>query len=245
MKKIMIIVPFTFLAFFVTAQSSRVEGAKKLTVAEANALNGVAQPTINGKPYSQHKAEQEALKKQKAVQSSYIVRADENNNGSTVTSAATTRTTEETTRVKSAPVSHQYVPSEQNAAYTEPPKEKVVEKAMVTAKAEAAKPTPATELPGAMIGTEKPVPTKEVASRKVTSQDADAKPLPTGVKQKGTEGGSATAVEAAVVKAPVKDAVVPQGKAPVAPTAIEEKSSEAGNSTSGERPAQVPPVKQH
>lgn len=244
MKKIIIIVPFTFLAILVTAQSSRVEGAKKLTVAEANALNGVAQPTINGKPYSQHKAEQEALKKQKAVQSSYIVRADENNNGGPGTAAATARTTEETTRVQAAPVSHKYVPSEQNAAFTEPTKEKVVEKAMVTAKPEAPKSVPMSELPGAMIGTDKPLPTKEVASRKGTSQDPDAQPLPTGVKQKGNEGGAVTPVESAVVKAPARDAVVPQGKAPVAPTAVEEKSSETGNSTNGEKPAQVPPAKQ-
>ena len=48
--------------------SSVPKAAKKMTIAEANALNGAAQPTINGKPYSQYKAEQDALKnKQQAV----------------------------------------------------------------------------------------------------------------------------------------------------------------------------------
>ena len=37
--------------------------AKSLTVQEANKLNGTASPTINGIPYSQYKAQQEALKK--------------------------------------------------------------------------------------------------------------------------------------------------------------------------------------
>ena len=36
--------------------------AKSLTVQEANKLNGTASPTINGIPYSQYKAQQEALK---------------------------------------------------------------------------------------------------------------------------------------------------------------------------------------
>jgi hypothetical protein len=40
-------------------------GTKQMSVADANKLNGIAQPAINGKPYSQFKAEQEALKKQR------------------------------------------------------------------------------------------------------------------------------------------------------------------------------------
>jgi hypothetical protein len=233
MKKYsLILIVFMVLGSCIAAQDTNPNMSRK------------AETTINGKPYSQYKAEQEALKKQKAVQSSYIVRADENNNGGPGTAAATTRTTEETTRVQAPPVSHKYVPSEQNAAYTEPVKEKAIEKSMVTVKPEAPKPIPASELPGAMLGTDQPVPTKEVASRKGTSQDPEAKPVPAAVKQKGNEGGAVTPVESAVVKAPAKDAVVPQGKAPVLPTAVEEKSSEAGNSTNGEKPAQVPPAKQ-
>ena len=36
--------------------------SKTLSIEEANKLNGVANPTINGIPYSQYKAQQEALK---------------------------------------------------------------------------------------------------------------------------------------------------------------------------------------
>ncbi|MBK8494606.1 MAG: hypothetical protein IPL50_05925 [Chitinophagaceae bacterium] len=42
------------------------EKVKVMSTQEANTLNGVAQPTINGIPYSQYKAQQDALK-QKAV----------------------------------------------------------------------------------------------------------------------------------------------------------------------------------
>lgn len=53
--------------------SSVPNDAKKMTIAEANALNGTAIPTINGKPYSQYKAEQDALKnKQEAVKTNSI-----------------------------------------------------------------------------------------------------------------------------------------------------------------------------
>ena len=47
---------------------------KVYTFEEANRLNGTAQPTINGKPYSQYKAEQEALKRQASAlnQAGYV-----------------------------------------------------------------------------------------------------------------------------------------------------------------------------
>jgi hypothetical protein len=41
-------------------------GGKVMTAEEANKLNGTPQTTINGKPYSQYKAEQEALKQKSA-----------------------------------------------------------------------------------------------------------------------------------------------------------------------------------
>lgn len=41
---------------------------KVMTTGEANRLNGTAQPTINGIPYSQYKAQQEALKQKKATE---------------------------------------------------------------------------------------------------------------------------------------------------------------------------------
>lgn len=64
MRKILIIVGI----IFVTNSYGQAPGAptKKLTVEEANKLNGVASPTINGKPYSQYKAEQDAIKQQQA-----------------------------------------------------------------------------------------------------------------------------------------------------------------------------------
>lgn len=67
MKKIFAITFVWVLGLQVYAQNAAdpSANAKQLTVAEANKLNGTAQPTINGKPYSQYKAEQEALKKQK------------------------------------------------------------------------------------------------------------------------------------------------------------------------------------
>jgi hypothetical protein len=42
------------------------EKVKVMSAQEANTLNGVAQPTINGIPYSQYKAEQDALKQKQA-----------------------------------------------------------------------------------------------------------------------------------------------------------------------------------
>ncbi len=42
-------------------------GARVMTVAEANSLNGVAQPTINGVPYTQFKTQQDALKNKPAT----------------------------------------------------------------------------------------------------------------------------------------------------------------------------------
>lgn len=68
MKKIILtgIVAFCGVsAAFSQDASGAPAGTKVMTVAEANRLNGVAQPTINGRPYSQYKAEQDALKQQK------------------------------------------------------------------------------------------------------------------------------------------------------------------------------------
>jgi pyruvate dehydrogenase complex dehydrogenase (E1) component len=60
MRKILIIA----CIFSVTNSYAQSPGApaKSLTVQEANKLNGTASPTINGIPYSQYKAQQEALK---------------------------------------------------------------------------------------------------------------------------------------------------------------------------------------
>lgn len=70
MKRIFGIVLVWAFSSQINAQTSPdpAGSSKVLTVAEANALNGTAMPTINGKPYSQYKAEQEALKRQKQAQ---------------------------------------------------------------------------------------------------------------------------------------------------------------------------------
>lgn len=70
MKKTLFLISIMSISFLASAQQFKpagAEGAKTLTIAEANALNGTAQPTINGRPYSEYKAEQDALKKQSTV----------------------------------------------------------------------------------------------------------------------------------------------------------------------------------
>ena len=64
MKRILFGSVFMLCVICGFGQNSPGAPSKSLTVEEANRLNGVAQPTINGKPYSQYKAEQDALKKQ-------------------------------------------------------------------------------------------------------------------------------------------------------------------------------------
>lgn len=64
MKKIILVLGATVMATIgCYAQSSAPANAKVLSFEEANRLNGKAEPTINGKPYSQYKAEQDALKR--------------------------------------------------------------------------------------------------------------------------------------------------------------------------------------
>lgn len=78
-NKFLIILPVLICSFvYVNAQDNNAlkssKATKVMTVAEANALNGIAQPTVNGKPYSQYKAEQEALKnKQQAIKPEVIM----------------------------------------------------------------------------------------------------------------------------------------------------------------------------
>ena len=76
MKKISVLIVLCFIANLIFAQTGQPaavgDNYKKMTIAEANALNGTAQPTINGKPYSQYKAEQDALKLQKQQQPSAV-----------------------------------------------------------------------------------------------------------------------------------------------------------------------------
>lgn len=71
-KKIVIILPLLLGSLMYTAaqDNQSKDGVKSRTMSfsEANRLNGSIEPTVNGKPYSQHKAEQEALKQQKQKQ---------------------------------------------------------------------------------------------------------------------------------------------------------------------------------
>jgi hypothetical protein len=74
MKKISLLILSITVGLFASAQFAQTPSAsaKKMTAEEANKLNGVAQPTINGKPYSQYKAEQEALKAKQQPQTNAL-----------------------------------------------------------------------------------------------------------------------------------------------------------------------------
>lgn len=62
MKKILIVSIAALVSSSLFAQSVVPANAKKISIAEAKALQGNTEPTINGKPYSQYKAQQDALK---------------------------------------------------------------------------------------------------------------------------------------------------------------------------------------
>jgi len=80
MKKIIFIIAGVFVGLVGYSQSNDATNAaaKRLTVEEANKLNGVAQPTINGIPYSQYKAQQEALKQAQAAANAKVIAATTN-----------------------------------------------------------------------------------------------------------------------------------------------------------------------
>jgi hypothetical protein len=68
MKKLFFLIVGCSCAVLLNAQNNAANSTiKKMTVEEANRLNGSVEPTINGKPYSQYKAEQDALKRQPAA----------------------------------------------------------------------------------------------------------------------------------------------------------------------------------
>lgn len=76
MKKSILIATATLLTFYVSAQSRTTADEKVISVEEANRMNGTVMPTINGKPYNQYKAEQEALKKEREAK---LIAAKTNN----------------------------------------------------------------------------------------------------------------------------------------------------------------------
>lgn len=89
MKKILITGICFLLLSNAYSQNSNTQaaGSPTMTIAEANRLNGVAQPTINGKPYSQYKAEQDALKQQQSAGQN-VARRNGNNDGATTAAVA-------------------------------------------------------------------------------------------------------------------------------------------------------------
>jgi len=75
MNKIVSIAIFCMFTFGANAQQLKSQvpaTAKKMTTAEANALNGKAEPTINGMPYSQYKAQQDALKQKQTSENKTV-----------------------------------------------------------------------------------------------------------------------------------------------------------------------------
>lgn len=69
MNKIIALIVLSLVTANLQAQQLKSQvpaNAKVMTAQEANALNGKAEPTINGIPYSQYKAQQEALKTQQS-----------------------------------------------------------------------------------------------------------------------------------------------------------------------------------
>jgi hypothetical protein len=78
-KSLILIMLFSVITFISNAQSSsqkQIEPTKSLTVEEVNRTSGIPNPTINGKPYSQYKAEQDALKKEREAK---LIAAKTNN----------------------------------------------------------------------------------------------------------------------------------------------------------------------
>jgi hypothetical protein len=84
-------------------------GTKQMNVAEANKLNGIAQPTINGKPYSQYKAEQDALKKEREAK----LIAARNNNADAANTITITNTASKTNVVPASKETNK-VPDDEN-----------------------------------------------------------------------------------------------------------------------------------
>jgi hypothetical protein len=77
MKKIILLIGVVMVSTtMVQAQQGQSFGgnAKVLTVEEANKLNGTSQTTINGMPYSQYKAQQDALKQQEEAKRQAVIK---------------------------------------------------------------------------------------------------------------------------------------------------------------------------
>lgn len=88
MKKILITIVAVLSCNLLFAQQSKaksLEPEKTMSASETNQLNGKAEPTINGKPYSQWVIEQKVILKQKEISSMAAQRQIPNLEVSTVT----------------------------------------------------------------------------------------------------------------------------------------------------------------
>ena len=181
------------LSFFggmqqLAAQNAPGAPTKSMTVAEARQLNGVAEPTINGKPYSQYKAEQDALKKQNTAPQQL------NNVSNTGLASAPASAPAKTT----APAPNRK-PENGVAA---PAVEASVVKAETPEKSTVvlASPSPKGTTAPKQMAADIPVNTKG------TSQDPDASPAQAAVQSGGNETVTPKVVtEAKLVKTPVAE----------------------------------------
>lgn len=180
--------------------------------------SGYAEPTINGKPYSQYKAEQDALKRQKAVPAVKQMPAG---------IAMDTRTPNAAVASKSAPAAQ---PKSETGT---PPA--AVDASVVTK--EAVQPKQAPTLHEQALA----------RSKDFTGNGPDGKPAPVPQKAVNTGiegGGNAQApVPAATVKA--QKTAATSSPAPVAPVAMPDASAGNSNSPGGtvEKPAAQPAPK--
>lgn len=116
MKKTLLII-----ISLITVMVSYSQSAKTNSSSSDYKTTGVVDPTINGKPYSQYKAEQDALKQQQAAkliaQQKKVVPVDVENNGGTATTSAqkTKEPTQEQTLERGTPQSHKFVDGPQNS----------------------------------------------------------------------------------------------------------------------------------
>ena len=115
MKKVILIMTGLFATVAGFSQANKSNGAD----AASKPNSGIVEPTINGKPYSQYKAEQDALKQADAAQNKTVVlHKDVQFNGGTgaVKTAASVPNAE--SQAKLTPQSHTVVMPTQNAAVT-------------------------------------------------------------------------------------------------------------------------------
>lgn len=212
MKKIIIVA--SGLAFSLAAFSQN-----RATNGGGAAVNsGYTEPTINGKPYSQYKAEQDALKRQKAVPAVKQMPAG---------IAMDTRTPNAAVASKSAPAAQ---PKSETGT---PPA--AVDASVVTK--EAVQPKQAPTLHEQALA----------RSKDFTGNGPDGKPAPVPQKAANTGnegGGNATPIPAATVKAQKTPAAASM-PAPAAPVAMPDAAASNSNSTGGtvEKPAAQPAPK--